>query len=383
MANVIIKQDFVQSNNDIYDKYEGFIDYLLDKEKSTSYVDYINNKEKTETKAFNYENNLNAEAIEKIRDEFSQSRIDGSNLYRSVISFENDFLRENKIIDENDNIIDNYKLNLAIQSSVIRLQTNSRIKNNDFVWIANFHFNTDNIHCHIAYIDKNEKNMSKWQKNKMVINTKGFEQVKSEIIKTITVDKELLKDKSVQRDILRKSLKDIKLKNNVYNKLYKKYGKKLLYVNTKKDILTTKEKKDIANTIIKELAKKDNKFKKEYEIYLKLEKNNLEKNIKNYGKKKNDIIKLSDIDKSVLTAFKREFRELYNDNKINANKLDQVLKIKNNKKLKNYKKYYNKFSRKYYLVSGTVAQSLDYSIKKSAYKQMNQNIRDYNNEMER
>lgn len=260
---IIYSQDYLSAkNNGKYLKYERFIDYINNEKKvmqnKKDYIDYIENEEKTSFPSFSAVGTLNDQQVDEIRSRFEKSRKNDNNLYRGVFSFDNDFLISEGLIDEQFNVIDKDKMIVCIQNAMKELNKNSRIDMDKMVWIANFHFNTDNIHCHVAYIDEDEDRLSKEQKAEMVINEKGMEKAKSKVINSIIQDKEFLKEKSRIRDEMRRN---ISIDEDSVFELVAKYGKKLLYLNTEKSVFTNEEIEDINEKLFNIITKDEEMLK--------------------------------------------------------------------------------------------------------------------------
>lgn len=189
---LIYTQDFLRPQNKAYLSYEDYIDYIENNSKTktkevqnSDYVDYIENENKVIFNSFNFKKDLNKEEVSAIKESFKNSRENGCNLYRGVFSFDTQFLIDNNIVSNKLELINKDLLIESIQKSVNEINKQSRIDYGNLAWIANFHFNTDNIHCHIAYIDQEEYRLSEEDKLKMVINSEGINKIKTKVINNI------------------------------------------------------------------------------------------------------------------------------------------------------------------------------------------------------
>lgn len=153
---VILTTQFVASTND----QKGFSNYLgyLNREEAIEsheafekYNDYMANDEKTSGLFSAFSDQLNEREINFYKVKFNQAQEKGGIMWQHVISFDNDWLKENKIIF--DGVIDDRKIKVATKSAMTELLKKEKMLSNAY-WTGAIHYNTDNIHVHVAVVEK-------------------------------------------------------------------------------------------------------------------------------------------------------------------------------------------------------------------------------------
>lgn len=72
-------------------------------------------------------------------------------MWQHVISFDNEWLKECGIINNETDQINEIRLREATRAAMLQLQKDEGLEN--AIWSAAIHFNTDNIHIHIAMVE--------------------------------------------------------------------------------------------------------------------------------------------------------------------------------------------------------------------------------------
>ncbi len=142
-------------------RFRGYIDYI-DRDEAVRneyidqfnlYQDYMDDPEKTTGLFTGVKNYLTrAEKIE-LKEVFKTAQENGSLMWQPVISFDNQWLEENGLWDSKRKILDEVKMKEFTQKSVNKMLKSEGLVN--AVWSASFHYNTDNIHIHIAIVEPN------------------------------------------------------------------------------------------------------------------------------------------------------------------------------------------------------------------------------------
>lgn len=125
---------------------------------------------KRTTASFNNQfEQLDAEQLKKLKEEFDTAEKRGCVNYQDIISFDNKFLIKNRLYNPKNDELNEKAIKKAIKKATVKMM-NKMIKDekmNPFQtrWIANIHYDTDNIHIHISttemfntrkkYIDEN------------------------------------------------------------------------------------------------------------------------------------------------------------------------------------------------------------------------------------
>lgn len=96
---------------------------------------------------------------------FDETYRKGGLLWKPIISFDNEWLKENRILSEN--IVDEEKLKLTTRYMMSTLLKENSLENNSY-WVAQLHYDTDNIHIHIAMIEKDPVNVTKMSREEEI-----------------------------------------------------------------------------------------------------------------------------------------------------------------------------------------------------------------------
>lgn len=152
-AGCIVKTKFVKASSDIF---SGYIDYI-DRENAVRndaiplysiYSDYMDNPEKTTDLFTANSDHLNENEKASLKKIYEKAQKNGSPMWQTVISFDNRWLEENGLYDSSTKILNTKKLMEYTRNSVNPMLKAEGLEN--AVWSAAIHYNTDNLHIHIA-----------------------------------------------------------------------------------------------------------------------------------------------------------------------------------------------------------------------------------------
>lgn len=155
-AGVVCVTKFCRAGNK---EFQAYIDYIDREEAARTehsneynlYADYMGNPEKT-TGLFTFGgNNLKPEEKQLLKEQFLQAQENGSLMWQTVLSFDNRWLAENGLYDTETHVLDENKIKEVTRSAVTKMLKSEGLEN--AVWSAAIHFNTDNIHVHIATVE--------------------------------------------------------------------------------------------------------------------------------------------------------------------------------------------------------------------------------------
>src|SRR5690625_58310 len=157
---IILKSKFVLPDKKDYNDYVSYIDRDDAKESRKesdfnlyySYMDYMGDEEKQGSLFKNSKDKLSEDEKKKLKDEFVQAQKNGSPMWQDVISFDNDWLEKHGLYNSETKVLKEHKMKSAIRSSVSELIKREKM-NSSTVWSASIHYNTDNIHVHIAMVE--------------------------------------------------------------------------------------------------------------------------------------------------------------------------------------------------------------------------------------
>lgn len=173
-AGIIAVTEFMRPGKS---SYKGYIDYIgrksavrsdmpLQKQYS-AYMDYMDNPEKSTGLFTAHSDSLTTEERRQIKERFAQAQEKGSFLWQTVVSFDNTYLEHLGLYDAKANLLDEKKLLQAIRQGAEKMYEKEGFLN--ILWTAAIHYNTDNIHVHIAAAEpepmREKKSYTVYRKN--------------------------------------------------------------------------------------------------------------------------------------------------------------------------------------------------------------------------
>ncbi len=157
MAGVVLVTEFTVPQA-VGANFSGYIEYL-DRESSKEkpklmedYLDYMDNPEKAVSLFTENKDKLSPDEKNILKDAFTLSQKNGSLMWQTVLSFDNDFLEEYGLYDSKDKRLDDKKLMEYTRVCMDKLLKSEKIADSA-VWSGAIHYNTDNIHIHIATVE--------------------------------------------------------------------------------------------------------------------------------------------------------------------------------------------------------------------------------------
>lgn len=246
-TGVVLVTKFQEQGSEKYKAYVNYIDRdeakrkehikdytfddLVEAGELGEYLEYMDNPKKqgslfTMTKDF-----LNPKDKKELKNQYQQAQDNGSLMWQTVISFDNRWLSQLGIYDENTGFLDEAKIRTITRFAVGKMLEKENFTNP--CWSASIHYNTDNIHIHIATVEpiptrekfkvkqyekiKEKHGKEKYKKIKNektgkyekvpVLNSNGepvFKEVYRGKFKPATI-------KSMKREIVQELLKDVNI----------------------------------------------------------------------------------------------------------------------------------------------------------------------------
>lgn len=169
-AGVVCVTRFVDKthtkNGKLIETFKNYIDYI-DRDKAIrsehftkynlssqykDYNDYMGNPEKSSGIFTSGNDSLSPEQLSVLKDAFQKSFDNDNIMWQTVVSFDNRFLAQLGIYDPSTGLVDEH----ILQESTRRMMNEALKRENmthTAVWSAAIHYNTDNIHIHIAYTE--------------------------------------------------------------------------------------------------------------------------------------------------------------------------------------------------------------------------------------
>ena len=217
MPAVVFKSKFVPCSSK---KFKSYIDYI-DREEAirnsdfsrySLYNDYMGNPQKTTGIFTDSSSNLTEKEKKTLKENFAKAQRNGSVMWQDVYSFDNKWLIKQGLYNPKTKEFDEERLKEAVRKSIGYSLEKTNIKESA-IWSGAIHYNTDNIHIHVAICEPNPTR----ERGKRTDKTLEF--MKSKFINhLLDYDKEYKEINTLLRDNLaysnKKSLlmKDIEMK---------------------------------------------------------------------------------------------------------------------------------------------------------------------------
>ena len=238
---IITKSEFEQANNK--QSYSNYVNYVNRKEsqnkfnnqfKHDIYIHYVFDESKTQSMFNNEKNFMNDEDINNLKKSFKNAQEKNGIVWKEVISFDNDTLIKEGLYDSKTKILDEQKFRNSTRKMMEKFEDKEGLKNN-LKWGASIHYNTDNIHVHVAGVENNITRERGKIKQSTIDSMKSTfannlfdisgerkainEFIRDRIVKGLKENDELQFDKSFKKQTkkIHNKLKDIPLNQWNYN----------------------------------------------------------------------------------------------------------------------------------------------------------------------
>lgn len=336
MVGVILTKRFITANSK---KFKSYVDYIdrdeaVRKDKFTEfslYNDYMDNPNKlgglfTDDKDF-----LTGEEKKKLKKQFELAQKNNSIMWQDVVSFDNEWLEKHGLYDSKTKTLDEKKLMESTRAMMKIAEEKEELSN--YFWSASFHFNTDNIHIHIASLEMtpNEKRRTMSDELKGRFKQQTLTKMKSKFINTLLDRQQNLQkiNDLIRKNIIKDRPDDLFKKDKTFKHLMRqiisdlpKDKKQWHYgyntVNTKKiDMLTSYY---IDTYKKKEFEELTTQLRKEEEFLKEVYGSGNNESYKNYSRNK-----IEDLYKRMGNSFLNELKNLTNEK---YKKLDTNRKMK-------------------------------------------------------
>ena len=138
-VNYVDREEAKKNEHEVF-QYDVYAHYMFDEQKSNS--------------MFNENSNyMNKNEIEYTKTKFNEAQKNNGIMWKDVISFDNDSLKEAGIFDPDCKYLDEQKMRQATRKAMQKFEKKEGLENN-LVWSSSIHYNTDNIHVHVAAVEK-------------------------------------------------------------------------------------------------------------------------------------------------------------------------------------------------------------------------------------
>ena len=193
--------------------------------KFNLYNDYMDNPEKTLGLFTKDKDTLTPEEKNNYKKLFQLAEDNGSIMWQHVISFDNRWLEEQGIYDSETHLVNEIKLRQLTRLAMNSLDKDS-VYGDKAVWTAAIHFNTDNIHIHIAEVVPNWDNKEEMRGK---IKLSSLNRAKAKVVNDLIENSPELK---LINDIIRKNIVEAKRQNDLSSD--EKYQK--MFMDIMKDL---------------------------------------------------------------------------------------------------------------------------------------------------
>ena len=206
---VVLVSKFVKPHSKTF---SGYIDYI-DRDKAVrneydeewnDYVDYMGNPEKTSELFTAGADQLTAEEKDSLKEAFRSGEERENLMWQTVLSFDNSWLAEQGLYEPDSGYLNADKLKELTRDCMDRMLRKEGI-DQSAIWSAAIHYNTDNIHIHIATIEPGQsmRPLRPDGQPKGIWRKSTLEQGKSAVINGILQQQ---MENSYINDLLRKSI---------------------------------------------------------------------------------------------------------------------------------------------------------------------------------
>lgn len=208
-AGVVLVTKFIRPKSKAY---AGYIDYIDRDEavrneyfdKWNGYADYMGNPEKTTEMFGAGSDRLSAEEKQQLKRDFISAQDRGNLMWQTVLSFDNRWLEEQGLYDSSTNTLNADKLKELTRNSMKKMLEKEGIAESA-VWSAAIHYNTDNIHIHIATVEpgKTQRPMRDNGEPKGVWKQSTLKAGKASVVNAILRQQE---ENRIINDLIRKNI---------------------------------------------------------------------------------------------------------------------------------------------------------------------------------
>lgn len=208
-AGVVLVTKFIRPQSKAY---AGYIDYIDRDEavrneysdKWNGYVDYMGNPQKTSELFSAGSDRLSDVEKQQLKKDFISARERGNLMWQTVLSFDNRWLEEQGLYDSTTNTLNADKLKELTRNSMKKMLEKEGIAESA-IWSAAIHYNTDNIHIHIATVEpgKTQRPMRENGEPKGVWRQSTLKAGKASVVNGILMQQE---ENRIINDLIRKNI---------------------------------------------------------------------------------------------------------------------------------------------------------------------------------
>lgn len=251
--------------NNAYNRYSLYNDYMGNPTKTTGLfnndVDFMNEKDKENSKKL-----------------FAKAQENKSIMWQDVYSFDNHWLIKQGLYNPITKELDEEKIKRAVRKSTNYILEKDGLKDS-CIWNGAIHYNTDNIHIHVAICEPNPTTKRGKRTQKTLDNMKSIfanellndKELYKEINKNIREDiikpkKDFSSNDKKMKKLLLKAVKNLPKDKRHWHYEYNTMSKSNMYIDQMTKHYINTYKKDEFDTFIKNLDKQEEIFKEIYGV---------------------------------------------------------------------------------------------------------------------
>lgn len=155
---VIMKCRFIIPSSEIFGNYIKYMDRDeaihggAIRQGYSAYMEmYMGNPEKTTGLFTQQQDSITKDSADKMKACFEGAQKKGSPMWQTVISFDNSWLQEQGLYDPGAGTLDEKKVKDAARKAMCEMMKREGME--QALWTGAIHYNTDNIHVHVAVVD--------------------------------------------------------------------------------------------------------------------------------------------------------------------------------------------------------------------------------------
>ncbi|MDC2867797.1 MobP2 family relaxase [Bacillus sp. BP-3] len=156
---VVTVSRFVTPGRETFQDYVEYIDREDAKKEHGAhakmfslYQDYMGDTEKTSSLFTEHSNRLKENEKKELKQLFQLGQKNGSIMWQDVITFDNHWLAEQGVYDAKTRTVDETKLIDVTRLAMAEMLKREKLEHTA-VWSGAIHYNTDNIHIHVATVE--------------------------------------------------------------------------------------------------------------------------------------------------------------------------------------------------------------------------------------
>lgn len=221
----------------LVDTFSGYINYIdrnaaVRSEKFTkynlssqyqNYNDYMSNPEKSGGIFTAAQDALTKKQMYALKQAFQKGYDNDSIMWQTVVSFDNRFLAQLGIYDPATGVLDEGALQAATRR-MMRETLKQENMEHSAIWSAAIHYNTDNIHIHIAYTEpfstRQRKMVDGQDRPRGYFSAKTFRAMKSKVVNTLLENEYTAVDKLMREKLIGGKKKNFALEDKKFKDLW-------------------------------------------------------------------------------------------------------------------------------------------------------------------